>query len=110
MKIASIIFAAWLVVALCGFAHTQSKASTNDSDEPILKVDVKLVNVFATVTTPAGAPVSTLKKEDFQIFEDGVPQKIAIFDRESSLPLSIVLAVDTSLSTSGNLKFELESA
>ena len=64
-----------------------------------LKVNVKLVNVFATVTDAGGAPVSTLKQDDFQIFEDGKPQKIAVFQRESELPLSIVMAIDTSLST-----------
>lgn len=84
--------------------------SGDSQDDSTIKVDVKLVNIFATVTTQSGAPVSTLKKEDFQILEDGIPQKIAVFDRESTLPLSIVLAIDASLSTSGDLKFELESA
>jgi Ca-activated chloride channel family protein len=66
--------------------------------------------VFTTVTTSAGAPVSSLKQEDFQIFEDGKPQKIAVFHRESELPLSIVVAIDTSLSTRGDQKLEFESA
>jgi Ca-activated chloride channel family protein len=39
-----------------------------------------------------------------------VPQKIALFARESELPLSIVLAIDTSLSTKSDQKLELESA
>ena len=75
-----------------------------------LKVKVNLVNVFATVVDASGAPVAGLKQEDFQVLEDGEPQKIAVFDRESGLPLSIVLAVDTSLSTRKDLKLELESA
>jgi Ca-activated chloride channel family protein len=75
-----------------------------------VKVNVKLVNVFATVVDEHGAPVADLKKEDFQIFEDDEPQTVAVFDRESGLPLSIVLAVDTSLSTRKDLKLELESA
>jgi Ca-activated chloride channel family protein len=68
------------------------------------------VNVFTTVTDSSGAPVSALKQDDFQILEDGVPQKIAMFHRESELPLSIVIAVDTSLSTRADQKLELESA
>ena len=71
---------------------------------------MKLVNVFATVTDNAGLPVASLKQDDFQIFEDGIPQKIAMFSRESELPLSIVLAIDTSLSTKSDQKLELESA
>jgi len=75
-----------------------------------LKVDVKLVNVFVTVTDPHGAPVSNLAKENFLLKEDGKEQKIAIFNRESELPLSIVLSVDTSLSTRKDLPLELMSA
>jgi len=74
------------------------------------KVDVKLVNLFVTVTDQNGAPVLGLNKEDFQVFEDGQPQTVAVFGRESQLPLSIVLAVDTSLSTRKDLALELVSA
>src|SRR5271169_1526801 len=75
-----------------------------------IRVNVKLVNVFSTVTNTGGAPVSSLKEEDFQLFEDGQPQKIAVFQRESELPLSIVIAIDASLSTRNNQKLELDSA
>jgi len=86
---------------------------TSDADDQAgttIKVNVKLVNVFATVTNAGGQPVSSLKQDDFQLFEDGFPQQIAVFHRESELPLSIVVAIDTSLSTRGDLKLELESA
>lgn len=75
-----------------------------------LKVDVKLVNVFVTVTDGRGAPVSNLGKENFLLKEDGKEQKISVFSRESELPLSIVLAIDTSLSTRKDLPLELMSA
>jgi Ca-activated chloride channel family protein len=90
----------------------QQQAPTDQAEEPgaTFKVNVKLVNVFTTVTDSSGAPVSTLKQEDFKVFEDGKPQQIAVFHRESELPLSIVVAIDTSLSTHGDLKLELESA
>ena len=74
------------------------------------KVDVKLVNVFVTVTDRQGAPIGNLTKNDFNIAEDGVPQKIAVFTKESQLPLSIVLAVDTSSSTRKDIRLELEAA
>jgi len=85
-------------------------APAADDASTTFRVNVKLVNVFATVTDSAGSPVASLKQEDFQIFEDGLPQKIAVFHRESELPLSIALAIDTSLSTRSDQKLELESA
>jgi Ca-activated chloride channel homolog len=88
----------------------KTTADSSDESNTTFKVNVKLVNVFTTVTNSEGAPVSTLKEEDFQVFEDDKLQKIAVFHRESELPLSIVVAVDTSLSTRGDQKLELESA
>jgi Ca-activated chloride channel homolog len=92
--------------------NIQKQTAEAQSDEPstTIKVNVKLVNVFTSVTDSGGSPVSSLKEEDFQVFEDGKPQKIAVFHRESELPLSIVIAIDTSLSTRGDQKLELESA
>ena len=75
-----------------------------------LKVDVKLVNVFVTVTDEHGAPVAGLKKENFGLLEDGKSQVISVFDKESALPLSIVLDIDTSLSTRKDMPLELASA
>jgi Ca-activated chloride channel family protein len=83
---------------------------TAEEPDSTIKVDVKLVNVFVTVTDSRGAPVANLQKENFVLKEDGKEQKIAIFDKESALPLSIVLAVDTSLSTRKDLPLELSSA
>jgi len=84
--------------------------SPAQSSETTLKVDVKLVNVFVTVTDEHGAPVGGLKKEDFTLLEDGKPQTVSVFDKESALPLSIVLDIDTSLSTRKDLPLELSSA
>jgi Ca-activated chloride channel family protein len=77
---------------------------------PTFKVNVKLVNVFASVVDNEGAPYAKLQKEDFRIFEDGVEQKLAVFERESALPLSIVMALDTSMSTRKDLPLEIASA
>src|ERR1019366_8225864 len=53
-------------------------------------VDTKLVVINVTVKDKAGRPITDLKKEDFQLLEDGVPQKITVFDRQdlSSEPLA----------------------
>jgi Ca-activated chloride channel family protein len=88
----------------------QQPSDSQDQSGTTFKVNVKLVNVFTSVTDSGGAPVSSLKQDDFQVFEDGVQQQIAVFHRESELPLSIVVAIDTSLSTRGDQRLELESA
>ena len=88
----------------------QPPAAGAEDTNSTIRVNVKLVNVFSTVTNAGGGPVSTLKQEDFQVFEDGQPQKIAVFQRESELPLSIVIAIDASLSTRNEHKLELDSA
>lgn len=92
-----------------GGKSTPASAKTSDQASDI-KVDVKLVNVFVTVTDQHGAPVGGLKKEDFQLSEDDKPQTIAVFDKESALPLSIVMDIDTSLSTRKDMALELNSA
>src|SRR5258708_5423619 len=86
-------------------------AQGRGSDDPnTLRVNVRLVSIFTTVTDTHGAPISDLSKEDFRVLEDGVPQTISVFDRESELPLNIVLAIDTSESTRKDLKLEVASA
>ena len=67
-------------------------------DKP-LRLDVKLVNIFVNVTDKTGAIVGALTQDDFKIFEDGRPQKIAHFERQSEMPLNLTLAIDTSSST-----------
>ncbi len=93
--------------------HVSSKGPKEDTQsqpDTTFKVDVKLVNVFVTVTDAQGAPIASLTKDNFDLREDGNLQKIAVFSKESGLPLSIVLDIDTSLSTRKDLPFELASA
>jgi Ca-activated chloride channel family protein len=105
-----------LVVALCSAAvgqvppGTGSDTKQSQKQGSTFRVNVRLVNVFATVTDSHGAPVAGLTKADFQVLEDGVPQTISVFDQESELPLNIVLAVDTSESTRRNMELEAVSA
>ena len=91
-------------------AATSQQGAAPSAPETTLKVDVKLVNVFVTVTDAHGSPVGGLTQGDFHLEEDGREQRIAVFDKESALPLSIVLAVDTSLSTRKDLPLEQAAA
>jgi Ca-activated chloride channel family protein len=80
------------------------------AQEMTLHVDVKLVNVFVNVTDSNGAIVGGLTQEDFAVAEDGRPQKIAIFERQSELPLNLTLAIDTSGSVRKDMSEEADAA
>jgi VWFA-related protein len=66
--------------------------------DPKIAVDVKTVNVMATVRDKHGKIVPGLAQESFALTEDGRPQTINYFAKESDLPLRLGLLVDTSLS------------
>src|SRR5262244_3819358 len=76
---------------------------------PVIRVDVNLVRVLATVKDPSGQLIGTLTKNDFIITDNGVPQEIAVFEHHTEQPLSIAMLVDTSGSTAKELKYETES-
>ena len=77
---------------------------------PTMRVETRLVNLPLNVVDEKGAPVGGLVKDDFEILEDGKPQKIAIFEKESGAPLSIVLAIDASESVLRNERLEKDAA
>jgi VWFA-related protein len=79
---------------------------TPAQDEPTFSTDVKVVDILATVRTKAGQIVNDLTKEDFSVAENGRPQVLKYFSRESDLPLTIGLMVDTSMSQAKVLKSE----
>lgn len=77
-----------------------NSATTNAADQPLttVSVQVKVVNVLATVRDKHGKIANGLTKDDFTLTEDGRPQAIKYFARETDLPLTLGLLVDTSLS------------
>lgn len=79
-------------------------------EPPTIRVDVSLVHVIATVKNQAGQLVGTLRKEDFEIRDNGVAQQVSVFARQTDQPLSVALLVDTSGSTAKDLKYETDSA
>ncbi len=79
-------------------------------DVATIRVESRLVNVAVNVADATGAPIGGLGREDFRISEDGKAQTIAFFERESSTPLSIVLAIDASESVLRNEGLEKKAA
>jgi VWFA-related protein len=86
---------------LRGAAALGVAASARGQDQqnpPVFTTEVKVVNVLATVRNRTGSLVGGLNQEDFSLSEDGRPQTIRYFARESDLPLTLGLMVDTSAS------------
>ncbi len=78
---------------------TSLAARAQEDSGTTFRIESKLVNLFVNVTDANGSIVGGLNKEDFKVTEDGRGQDIAIFERESGMPLSLILAIDTSAST-----------
>lgn len=78
-------------------------------DPAVFRSDVHLVRLEVTVKDSNGGITTGLNKDDFEVSESGVPQQIAVFERNTSLPLSIAVLVDTSGSTYKDLAYEIES-
>lgn len=74
-----------------------------------IKVDVKLVRLLVSVKDARGELIGSLKKSDFSVYDSGVKQDIAIFEHHTEVPLSVSLMIDTSGSTSSNLRYEITS-
>src|ERR1017187_266997 len=121
-KPATTLLLTGLLVLVCGLSAQETKTQHNPAaptpdqsqrqSEPTttLRVDVNLVNVFVTVTDARGAPIGGITKEEFALQEDEHEQRNSVFDKENALPLSIALAIDTSLSTRHDLPLEQASA
>lgn len=75
-----------------------------------IRVQVNLVNLFATVRDKHKAIVTGLKQDDFQVLEDGQTQEITNFSAESNLPITLGLLIDTSGSEMDTLSAEKEAA
>jgi Ca-activated chloride channel family protein len=76
----------------------------------VFHTTVNLVHVIATVKNSKGELVGTLQKSDFRVFDNGVPQEVREFERQTSQPLSIALMIDASGSTAKDLKYETDAA
>ncbi len=97
--------------AMAGFAAMMALApAAMAAQEATFHVDVKLVNIFVNVTDKNGAIVGGLNQDDFAVFEDDRQQQIAVFERNTNVPLNLTLAIDTSGSVRKDLDEEANAA
>ncbi len=90
-------------------AAPQNPQNLPEASQP-LQIRTSVVNVFVTVRDHHNEIVTGLSKSDFRVFEDGVEQKVAYFDKEMNLPLTLAILMDTSGSMSNNLLAEQDAA
>jgi len=103
---------------LCGLLLTWGLASHQGRGQqqvqqpsgPTLKVSTEVVNVYAIVEGKHHSLIPNLEKQDFEINEDGAPQQLKYFARETDTPLTMGLMVDTSPSQQRVLPIEQEQA
>jgi Ca-activated chloride channel family protein len=87
-----------------------SAQSRTDQDDDVIRVETDLTNLFFTATDKQKAFITTLREEDLRLTEDGVPQKITTFQRETDRPLSIAFLIDVSASEERTLPQEKAAA
>src|SRR5262249_41644074 len=80
-----------------------SPSPMTTADEGALKLETHLINLNVSATDRVGRAISGLKREDFSVYEDGVPQQLSFFAPEQS-PFNLVLLIDTS----GSMKDEID--
>ena len=85
-------------------------AGCASAQESRIRVDVRLVRMLVTVKDANGALIGSLNKSDFTVFDNGVKQEVAVFERQTEQPLSVALMLDTSASVNIELRYELDSA
>jgi Ca-activated chloride channel homolog len=91
--------------------NRDSNSNAAESQQPgRIRVSVNLVSVLVSVLDDNNRPAPDLPVEAFQVFEEGVKQKIEVFESETQQPLEIVLMIDASLSAHKEIGFEQEAA
>jgi VWFA-related protein len=88
----------------------QPSPEQRDDEDGVERIDTDLANVLLTAVDEKRRFVTTLTRDDVRVLEDGVPQQIAAFQRETDLPLSIAFLIDTSASQERVMADEREAA
>jgi len=97
-------------LAVPGARPQQQQQKPEEDAAPAIQVDVNLVNILASVRDKHNALIPNLSKDDFALTEDGQPQVIKYFARETDLPLTIGLLIDVSGSQSNLIEVERRAA
>jgi Ca-activated chloride channel family protein len=98
------------LLTCAGLAVNLRAQQSQTRQQDVIRVQTNLVSILASVIDANGQPIPDLKQDVFQLFEEGVAQKIERFEAQTNRPLDLALMVDSSMSTFKDMKFETESA
>lgn len=87
-----------------------SQSANQEQDEDVIRINTDLTNLLFTATDKQNRFLTTLREEDIRVVEDGVPQKISSFERETDRLLSIAILIDVSASEERTLPDEKAAA
>jgi len=92
-------------------ASTLSPAAAQQQTDPRARIrsEVSLVSLLTSVLDKDGRPAVGLTQDQFDVYEEGVKQKIETFEPETQQPLDLALMIDSSLSEIKDLEFEAEA-
>jgi Ca-activated chloride channel homolog len=79
-------------------------------DDEVVRVETDLTNILFTAVDKQKRFVTSLRQEDVRVMEDGQPQEIFTFARQTDLPLSLAILIDTSISEERTLPIEKAAA
>src|SRR5262249_40481855 len=110
---ASALFSATTIIGMALFlmvapSWSESTAAAPQQQGP-MRIEVDLVTVPVSVVDRNNRPISDLKKEDFEIFDEDKKQTITLFEAETHQPLDLALMMDSSMSTSLDFESEREA-
>ena len=86
------------------------KSDPKAQESEVVRVETDLVNIFFTAADKNRRFITTLGQQDIRVIEDGVPQQIFTFQRETDRPLSIAILIDVSASEELTLPSEKAAA
>ena len=99
----------FILIFLCLVCAPVLRSQTTDQDD-VIRVDTDVTNLPFTVTDKQRRFITTLQAEDVRVLEDGVPQTITTFERETDRPLAIAFLIDVSRSQEFTLPDEKAAA
>ena len=99
-----------LLLILSLLSGALASAQTPSDQDDVIRVETDLTNLFFTATDKQKGFITTLREEDLRLSEDGVPQKILTFQRETDRPLSLAFLIDVSASEERTLPQEKAAA
>ena len=110
LVLVSISAAALLLIAATARLRVSAGQRGDQDPRARIRSEVSLVGTLASVLDKDGRPALDLTQDQFEVYEEGVRQKIEIFEPETQQPLDLTLMIDSSLSEIKDLEFEADAA